>query len=274
MAAAKRVFAILGAGNMAEGILGGALDRMVLEAGDVRAADPVQERRRLFAEKFGVQVTSDNAAAAQGANVVLLSVKPQTFHAEAPALARAICKDCTIISIMAGIPCETIEKALGGTARVVRAMPNLPIRLGAGVAGVCKGKFATEEDMAFAMRLFEAGGKAVALDDENLIDAVTAVSGSGPAYFYYFVESMTEAGVELGLTREQALVLAEYTCLGAGRMMTETGEEPAALRQKVSSKGGTTLAALEVMENTNIKGGIKAAVKRAFERAKELARGG
>ena len=270
MTTANRVFAILGAGNMAEGILGCALDRKVLQASQVRAADPVDERRKLFAEKFGVQTVSDNAAAARGANVVLLSVKPQTFHAEADALAAAICKDCTIISIMAGIPTATIEQALGGMARVVRVMPNLPIRLAAGVAGVCKGRFATDEDMAFAIRLFEAGGKAVALDDENLIDAVTAVSGSGPAYFYLFVEAMTEAGVELGLSRDQALTLAEYTCLGAGRMMVETGEDPASLRQKVSSKGGTTLAALEVMEQADVKGKIKAAVKRAFERAKEL----
>jgi pyrroline-5-carboxylate reductase len=270
MATTKRVLGILGAGNMAEGILGCALDKKVLAAGDVRAADPIEERRNLFAEKFGVQVTPDNAEAATGANVVLLSVKPQTFHAEAPALAAAICKDCCIISIMAGITTATIEQKLGGTARVIRAMPNLPIRLAAGVAGVCKGRFATDEDMAFAVQLFAAGGDAVALADEALIDAVTAVSGSGPAYFYYFVEAMAEAGVELGLSREQALLLAEYTCLGAGRMMVETGEDPAVLRQKVSSKGGTTLAALEVMEKADVKGKIQAAVRRAFERAKEL----
>lgn len=272
MAAAKRVFAILGAGNMAEGILGCALDRKVLNASDVRAADPVEERRTLFVQKFGVQVTADNAEAARGASVILLSVKPQTFHAEAPALARAVCKDCTMISIMAGIPTATIEQKLGGTARVVRVMPNLPIRLAAGVAGVCRGKFATDEDLAFTMQLFEAGGKAVALDKEDLIDAVTAVSGSGPAYFYYFVEAMTEAGVELGLSRDQALALAEHTCLGAGRMMVETGEDPSLLRQKVSSKGGTTLAALEVLEKSDVKGKIQAAVRRACERAKELGR--
>jgi pyrroline-5-carboxylate reductase len=272
MATAKRVFAILGSGNMAEGILTCALDKKVLKASDVRAADPIEERRRLFAEKFAVRVTADNAEAARGANVVLLSVKPQTFHAEAPALAAAVCKDCCVISIMAGITTATIEQKLGGAARVIRAMPNLPIRLAAGVAGVCKGRFATDEDMAFAMQLFAAGGGTVALEDEALIDAVTAVSGSGPAYFYYFVEAMTEAGVELGLPRKQALVLAKYTCLGAGRMMVETGEDPAILRQKVSSKGGTTLAALEVMEKADVKGKIQAAVKRAFERARELGR--
>ncbi len=272
MAKAKRVFAILGAGNMAEGILACALDRKVLKADQVRAADPVPERRDLFASKFGVHVTPDNAEAARGANVVLLSVKPQTFHADAPALAQAIAKDCCVISIMAGIPTATIEQKLGGAARVIRVMPNLPIRLAAGVAGLCKGKYATDQDMAFAMQLFEAGGKAVALDDEDLIDAVTAVSGSGPAYFYYFVEAMTEAGVGLGLSREQALALAEYTCLGAGRMMVETGEDPAVLRQKVASKGGTTLAALEVMQTADVKGKIQAAVRRAFERARELGR--
>jgi pyrroline-5-carboxylate reductase len=264
--------AILGAGNMAEGILAGALDRGVLKATQVRASDPVEDRRRLFAARFGVHVTPDNAEAAKGANIVLLSIKPQTFHAEAAALAAALCKDCCIISIMAGITTATIEEKLGGSARVVRTMPNLPIRVGAGVSGLCKGKHATAQDMAFAMRLFEAGGKAIPLDDENLIDAVTAVSGSGPAYFYYFVEAMADAGVQLGLTRQQALTLAEYTCLGAGRMMVETGEDPALLRQKVSSKGGTTLAALEVMEKAGVKEKIQAAVLRACERAKELAK--
>lgn len=266
--------AVLGAGNMAEGILGGALDKGVVRPEQVCASDPVEPRRQLFEEKFAVRVTPDNAQAAEGANVVLLSVKPQTFHAEAANLAKGVCKDCCIISIMAGIPISVIEERLGGQARVVRVMPNLPIRVGAGVAGVCRGRYATDDDMAFAMQLFEAGGKAIELRDEGLIDAVTAVSGSGPAYFYYFVEAMAEAGVQLGLTREQALVLAEYTCLGAGRMMVETGEDPGVLRQKVSSKGGTTLAALEVMDAGGIKEKIQAAVVRAFERARELAKGG
>ncbi len=272
MADIKRRVAILGAGNMAEGILAGALDKGVLAAGQVRASDPVEERRRVFAEKFGVAVTADNAEAARDADVLLLSIKPQTFHAEAATLAAGVCKECLIISIMAGIPAGVIEEKLGAGARVVRVMPNLPIRVGAGVAGVYKGKYATQDDIAFALRLFEAGGSAIALKDEALIDAVTAVSGSGPAYFYYFVEAMVEAGVQLGLSRQEALILAEYTCLGAGRMMIETGEDPAVLRQKVSSKGGTTLAALEVMEKADVKGKIEAAVRRACERAKELAK--
>lgn len=268
----QHVVAILGAGNMAEGILGGALERGVLKPQQVRASDPVVERRDLFTEKFEVYATSDNVVAAKGATIVLLAVKPQTFHAEAVSLSAAVGKDCCVISIMAGVPAATIEQKLGGSARVLRAMPNLPIRVGAGVAGLCKGRYATDEDMAFAMRLFEAGGSAIALEDEGLIDAVTAVSGSGPAYFYYFVEAMVEAGVELGLTPAHALTLAKHTCLGAGKMMVESGEEPALLRQKVSSKGGTTLAALEVMETSGVKETVKAAVLRAYERAKELAR--
>ena len=272
MGKAKPILAILGAGNMAEGILSCALKRGVVAPEHVRAADPAEERRQLFANEFGVSVTSDNAEAAKDASVVLLSIKPQTFHAEAAALGRVVGSDCGIISIMAGVPTAVIERALGGAARVVRAMPNLPIRVGAGVAGVCRGRYATDEDMFFAMRLFEAGGKAIELGDEALIDAVTAVSGSGPAYFYYFAEAMAEAGAELGLSRAEALTLAQHACLGAGRMMVETGQDPAVLRQKVSSKGGTTLAALEVMQSADVKGKIKAAVRRAYERAKELAK--
>ncbi len=272
MTRTDKTLAILGAGNMAEGILACALEKGLLSPRLVTAADPADERQRFFADTFGVQVTADNTAAAGGADVVLLAVKPQTFHTEAGHLGEAIGEGAAVISIMAGIGCAAIEEALGGQARVVRVMPNLPIRVGAGVAGVCRGRFATDEDMAFAMDLFRAGGQAVALDDEGLIDAVTAVSGSGPAYFYLFVEAMTEAGTELGLPREQALQLARYTCLGAGRMMVETGEEPAELRRKVSSPGGTTLAALEVMETGDVRGKIKAAAHRAFERAKELGR--
>lgn len=267
---AKPVFAILGAGNMAEGILSCALRKGVLAPERVRAADPSAQRRELFAHEFGVHVTSDNAEAAKDSAVVLLSVKPQTFHAEAANLGKAIGHESAIISIMAGVPIAAIERALGGGARVIRAMPNLPIRVGAGVTGVCRGRYATDEDMSFAKELFEAGGKAIELHEEGLIDAVTAVSGSGPAYFHYFVEAVAEAGIELGLSHKDALTLAEYACLGAGRMLIETGQDPAVLREKVSSKGGTTLAALEVMQAGDVKGKIKAAVRRAWERAKEL----
>jgi pyrroline-5-carboxylate reductase len=149
-------------------------------------------------------------------------------------------------------------------------MPNLPVRVGAGIAGVCGGRFATADDVKRARQLLDAGGSTVLIKDEALIDAVTAVSGSGPAYFYYFVDAIVEGGVASGLDEADALKLAEFTCLGAARMMLETGEAPADLRQKVTSKGGTTQAALEHMERAGVKNAISQAVQAAFRRGREL----
>ncbi len=149
-------------------------------------------------------------------------------------------------------------------------MPNLPIRVGAGVTGVCKGVHATDDDLAFARRLFDAGGQTVVLDDEALMHAVTAVSGSGPAYFYYLVEAMVAGGVGAGLAAEDALTLAENTCLGAARMMLETREPPQELRRKVTSPGGTTQAAIEAMDTAGVPEAVRSAVLAAAERSKQL----
>jgi len=149
-------------------------------------------------------------------------------------------------------------------------MPNLPIRVGAGMAGICKGAGASEQDVADVQAIFNAGGGSVVIDDESLMDAVTAISGSGPAYFYYFVEAMVEGGKACGLSEADALELAKYTCLGAGRMMIETGEPPADLRAKVTSKGGTTQAALESMARAGVDRAIRDAVLAAFHRGREL----
>jgi pyrroline-5-carboxylate reductase len=178
--------------------------------------------------------------------------------------------DHLFISIMAGVSTKRIEDTFGKRTKAVRVMPNLPIRVGAGIAGICAGQFATADDVTATRAIFDAGGSTVLLNDESLMDAVTAVSGSGPAYFYYFVEAMVAGGVACGLSEDDALKLAEYTCLGAAKMMLETGEPPADLRHKVTSKGGTTQAALEHMERIGVSGAIRDAVKAAFNRGREL----
>ena len=177
------------------------------------------------------------------------------------------------MSIMAGVSTKTIETAFPErSVRVVRAMPNLPIHVGAGMAGVCKGAFAQDVDLLRAQRIFEAGGRCIVIDDETQMDAITAISGSGPAYFYYFVEALTEAGTRAGLTRAQSDILAKQTCLGAARMMLESGEAPSDLRGKVTSPGGTTQAALEAMRDANVFDKIVESVLAAWRRSQELGR--
>lgn len=264
--------ASIGAGNMAEGIVAVVVDKGVYSRQAILVSDPVVQRREYFAERFGVATTADNRQLVAESRRVILSVKPQSFEAVAADVADAVTADHLFISIMAGKSTAQIAAALDASVavRVVRVMPNLPIRVGAGMAGICKGAAAGEEDVAEVRAIFNAGGGSVVLDDESLMDAVTAVSGSGPAYFYYFVEAMIEGGKACGLSESDALELARFTCLGAGRMMVETGEPPAELRARVTSKGGTTHAALESMRQAGVDQAIRDAVLAAFQRGREL----
>jgi len=261
----------IGAGNMAEGIVAAVVDRRLYEPARIIVADPVPERRALFADRFSVAVSEDNNQVAQQAGRIVLAVKPQTFDEAARSFSASVGADHLLVSIMAGVSTDRIRKAFPGLdVRVVRAMPNLPIRVGAGMTGLCAGAHATADDLARAEAIFRAGGGTVVVRDESLMDAVTAVSGSGPAYFYYFVEALTAGGVACGLDEADALALAEHTCLGAARMMLESGEPPSQLRAKVTSKGGTTQAALERMARDGVEQAIRAAVQAAFERGRQL----
>lgn len=265
--------AVIGGGNMAEGIVGNLVRAGMYAAERIVVTDPQPERRELLAKRFGVRAGTDNAAAIRESARVLLAVKPQVFGELAPSLAPALREDHLVISIMAGINTAKLEAALlPSRPKLVRVMPNLPVLVGAGVAGVFAGSRVDGADLALARAIFDAGGQSVVLTDEGLMDAVTAVSGSGPAYFYYLVEAMVEGGVACGLSREQALTLAECTCLGAARMMLETGDDPAELRRKVTSKGGTTQAAIECLDRHGAAAAIRDAVVAAFNRGRELGR--
>jgi len=270
---------------MAEGIVAAVVNKGVFPREAILISDPVEARRQLFAERFGVATTTDNRQLVVESQRIMLAVKPQSFAEVAASVADVATGEQLFISIMAGKSTASIATALGSRAstdaqtatsqkgaiiRVVRVMPNLPIRVGAGMAGICKGAGASEQDVADVQAIFNAGGGSVVIDDESLMDAVTAISGSGPAYFYYFVEAMVEGGKACGLSEADALELAKYTCLGAGRMMIETGEPPADLRAKVTSKGGTTQAALESMARAGVDRAIRDAVLAAFHRGREL----
>jgi pyrroline-5-carboxylate reductase len=264
---------VIGSGNAAEGIVHAIVRNTILFADRIIASDPSEARRRLFADRFQIAVTEDNRLLAANSDIVILAVKPQQFADMVRTVADLFTERHLLVSIMAGVSTRTIESYFGGRAvRVVRAMPNLPIHVGAGMAGVCRGAYALPVDVLRAQRIFEAGGRCVVMEDESLMDAITALSGSGPAYFYYFVEALTAAGERVGLSKQMSEVLAKQVCLGAARMMLETNEPPATLRAKVTSPGGTTQAAIESMTANKVFDHIVEGVTAAWKRSQELGR--
>lgn len=262
---------IIGAGNMAEAIVRGVLSHNVIPAGAIIAADVSAQRRELFEQQLGVKSVEDNLPAARDAAIILLSIKPQQAQTVLAQLGQVISDRTLLVSIMAGIGSAFIEKHLGAGRkwRVVRTMPNTPMLLGEGMVAMARGANATADDLQTARKLFESAATVIDLDEEQM-DAVTAVSGSGPAYFYFLVEQMVQAGVELGLTPEQAHTLATKTALGAGKLLSTSNDSPAELRRKVTSPNGTTHAAITHLEQSGAGKQIVDAVKAAARRSKEL----
>ncbi|MEM6505249.1 MAG: pyrroline-5-carboxylate reductase [Planctomycetota bacterium] len=256
----------IGCGNMAQAIAGGAIKGGVLQAPDVIASDPSASNRAVF-EGWGCDVSELNGDVVARAQQVLLAVKPQVFPVVAADL-DAITDDQVLISIMAGISSAGVTKHMGRPCRVVRVMPNTPALVGAGMAGIAMGDGARPGDDELSKRLFAAVGEVVCLK-EPMIDAINAISGSGPGYVFYFAEALEDAAAELGLGGAARRVIAQ-TFFGAGKLMLESGEGPAELRGKVTSPGGTTLAATDSFDHDRVKEAIRKAVRAAFTRAQEL----
>ena len=254
---------IVGAGNMAEAIVRGILSAGLITPERIIAADPVTARRDLFHNQLKINTLETPTA---NAKIVLLSVKPQQMKDALSSLSNN--SDSLFISIAAGVKTSAIESLLG-QVRVIRAMPNTPMLVGEGMTALCRGKHATADDSSLARCLFEAAGKVVDVD-ESQMDAVTAVSGSGPAYVFYLAEQMIAAGTLLGLTPVQSKLLARQTIAGAGKMLMGSKDEPAELRRKVTSPGGTTQAAIETMDIHGVAAGIRSGVIAAAERGKSL----
>lgn len=265
----KEHLAFIGGGNMARSLIGG-LIAQGLAAKQVIVSDPQEAQRAQLAQHFGVRVTADNAAAA-AAQIVVLAVKPQDLRNVAQALAPALARTRPlIVSVAAGIRTGDLERWLGGLS-VVRTMPNRPALNGCGVTGMYAGPNVTAVERELASRILSAVGKAIWVEQESLMDAVTAVSGSGPAYFFLLMEMLEAAGTELGLPPEVSRALAVETAYGSGRMAREGDDAPALLRQQVTSKGGTTEAALKVLESGQVRDVFREAVRAAARRSTELA---
>jgi pyrroline-5-carboxylate reductase len=261
----------LGAGNMAEALVSGLLACNRWPRARIIVTDIAEERRRLFVEKFGVQAQSDNAAAVAGAAVVVLAVKPQMLAEVFAAIRAALPADALIVSIAAGITTAKIENALGGQVRVVRSMPNTPALVGCGVAAICGGLHAKPADLDTAQDLLSATGEVVRVE-EAAMDAVTAVSGSGPAYVFYLMEAMLEAARRMGLAGDVARKLVYTTVKGSAELILRHKLPPEELRARVTSKGGTTAAAIAVKDRREVKAAIIEAMLAAQARAAELAK--
>ncbi len=266
----QRNVALIGAGQMAEALIGGFLESGLLASSRLRATDPDAGRRDLVGRRFGIAVGVDNRDAAAWADVVILAVKPQTLPAVVDDLAAAL-DGKLVISIAAGVPLRQIAERLKSEARLVRVMPNAPALLRAGVSALSSGPNVSGEDAQLARRLLEAVGRVVVVN-ESLMDAVTGLSGSGPAYAFLMIEALADGGVKMGLPRDVAVTLAAQTLAGAAKMWIETGEHPGRLKDRVASPGGTTIAGLHELEKGGFRSVLMKAVEAATERSKALGR--
>jgi len=262
--------ALIGAGQMAEALLRGLLASGVASRESLFATDPSEARRIRMAQAFNIRTGPDNREAASWANVVVLAVKPQMLDAVLLELVPFL-SGRLIISIVAGVPIGRLAARLPTGTRIARIMPNAPAMVGEGMSAVTFGATALPEDRELVTGMFTSVGK-VAVVEEHLMDAVTGLSGSGPAYVFIAIEALADAGVKMGLSRSIAEILAAQTMLGAARTVLETGEHPGRLKDRVTSPGGTTIAGLHQLEQGRLRATLMAAVKAATMRAEEMGR--
>jgi pyrroline-5-carboxylate reductase len=268
----SRRIAILGSGKMGEALVAGLVSAGWREPHEIVAADRRPERLQEVSARFGVETTSSNTDAVAGAEIVVLAVKPQDMEALLAEIGGLLTGDQTVLSIAAAIPTSAIEEHLGAAVPVVRAMPNTPATVHEGMAGLAAGAHAGDEHLSKAEELLAHVGRTVRVP-ESYMDAVTAVSGSGPAYFALLAESMIEAGILLGLSREISTELVVQTMLGTAKLLRDGKMHPVELRESVTSPGGTTIAAIRELEQAGVRAAFLNAIQAAMQRSKELAAG-
>ncbi len=257
---------------MAEALIRGLVRGGHVPASSIVASAPRQERLDELKRDYGIDVTTVNAEVVQRCGVVVLSVKPQILSKVLVEVGAQIKAGTLVVSIAAGVDTETIEESLADGVRVVRAMPNTPALVGAGATAVSAGKHASAADLATARAMFDAVGITVELDESHL-DAVTGLSGSGPAYIFLILEALADAGVKVGLSRRNAQRLAAQTEMGSAKLQLETDEHPGRLKDMVTSPGGTAIAGLHTLEEGGLRTTLINAVETATKRARELGRG-
>lgn len=261
----------IGGGNMAEAMIRGLLKARLLGPHEILASDVTAERLTYLQQTFGIRTSRDNAEVAGKADIVLFAVKPQIMSPVLDGLLDVITEEKLLISIAAGISTRLIAEKFPGKVRVIRVMPNTPALVLEAASALAPGAAATPEDLELAKRLFAAVGKVVVVE-ETLMDAVTGLSGSGPAYIFLIIDALSDAGVKVGLSRKVAQLLAAQTVLGAARMVLETHKHPGELKDMVTSPGGTAIAGLHTLEAGGLRTTLINAVEAATRRSMELGR--
>lgn len=260
---------MLGAGNMAGALIRGLLASKSVTAEQIVASDVRADHLRELEAEYGIKTFTDNTKLAAWANLVVLAVKPQVIDRVLDQMADKFAPDTLLVSIAAGVPLRSLEARLPAHVRVVRAMPNTAAIALAGATGIAPGSRATQDDIDVTQALFASIGRSVVLD-ESLIDAVTGLSGSGPAYVMVMIEALADGGVKVGLHRDTALLLAAQTVYGSAKLLLETGEHPGRLKDMVTSPGGTAIAGLHTLESGGVRRTLIDAVEAATKRAIEL----
>lgn len=263
-----RTIGFIGAGNMAEAMIRGLLRGEDFAPAQISASGPREERVRELREKYGIESTTDNKVPAS-AEIVVLSMKPQIMARVLDEVAETISPSALVISIAAGVPVATIQTRLASGTRVIRAMPNTPALVDAAATAIAGGEHVRDADLADAKRIFDAIGLTVILEESQL-DAVTGLSGSGPAYVFLILEALSDAGVKVGLSRRTAQLLAAQTVLGSAKLLLETNEHPGRLKDMVTSPGGTAITGLHTLENGGVRTTLMNAVEAATRRSREL----
>ena len=259
----------IGAGNMGEALMRGIIKANLLSPQDVYASDTREARLKELQKNYGITTLRDNKDLVLKTRSIVLAVKPQNMEEVLKEIAPVIGKEHLVISIAAGITTSYISKHFEQKVPIVRVMPNTPALIQEGASALTAGKDVAKSNLESAQEIFDSVGKTVIVD-ESLMDAVTGLSGSGPAYFFLFIEVLTDAGIKMGLSRSVAQLLATQTCVGAAKMILETGRKPADLRDMVASKGGTTFSGLKAMEAGGLRAALMDGVEAATRRSKEL----
>lgn len=270
---ARRKIAVLGAGKAGEALIAGLLSSGWRKPLEIVATARHEERLAELSERHGIETTLSNVDAAAGAGIVVIAVKPQDIESLLADVGSTLTKEQTVITIAAAIPTSLIEGRVGDGVPVVRAMPNTPVTVQEGMSGISAGTHAAEEHLKTAEDVLGSVGRSVRVD-EGYMDAITAVSGSGPAYFALLAESMIEAGILLGLSREVSTELVVQTMLGTAKLLRDEHMHPVELREMVTSPGGTTIAAIRELEQAGVRAAFLNAIQAAMKRSKELAEGG
>jgi pyrroline-5-carboxylate reductase len=261
---------IIGTGNMGEAIVSGLIGSGSSDPGKIICTDVRESTLKAVAKEYGVQTTTSNLEAVAKSDIVIYAVKPQIMAAVIKETVEKLDMSKLVISIAAGVPMAALESCLNKKLRLIRVMPNIAAAVKEAATAVAAGKNASKEDVEIAMSIFDSIGKTVFIKENYLMDAITGLSGSGPAYIFLIVEALADAGVKVGLARQEAIFLSAQTVLGAAKMLIETKEHPGQLRDKVTSPGGTAIAGLATLEKGGLRTTLINAVEVATNRSREL----